>query len=1096
MKSFSSQARIVTFSLLLVLVIAAPLSASARGVQAAAPSIPPNTSLRFASFSLQQGLSQSVVNVTFQDSQGYLWFGTQDGLNRYDGYHFTIFRPDPDDPSSLSDRGIYDIAEDTHGSLWIATLVGGLNRYDRASGTFTHYFHDPDNPDSLGGNCIRSLLVDQDGRLWVGSDGGLDVFDPSQDRFVSHYRSIVGDKTSLLSNRITDILQDRTGIIWIASEAGLSYLAESAGSFIHFTHDASDPASLMGSKVNHISEDRRGDLWLGTELGLERLDRQELAFEHFTSSPKTAGKLSHPGVKSTLEDHNGNLWVATADGLNLLDRQSGLFTVYRHVDGDPASLANSISLSLYEDREGILWVGTYGGGVSELDPGHNKFPLLEYDSLSPKNISSFGLIEDHTGALWFTLYGQGVLQLDRQTGRYYLYQHDPDDPENSLLDNFAWTVSESRDGTIWIGSNQGLNALDPQTGQFTHYQNKDNQIDDPSHLGGVTAGFTLEDRRGRLWIAMPTGLDCFDRSTGIFTHYKSNPDEPGSLSTPNVSYIYESTQGDIWIGMYEGGLSRLDQETGQFIHYQNDPSDPQSISSNVVLSIMQDHTGAMWLGTTEGLNLFNPLDGKARHFTVKDGLPNDVVYGIVEDDQGYLWLSTNYGLSRFDPDTGSVHNYNYDDGLQSDEFNTFAFGKTRQGEIIFAGISGTNIFKPGDILDNAYVPPVVLTQLMQGGQPVSLSQAAKDPIQVTLRWPFNYFEFEFAALSYAHPENNRYAYFLEKFDQGWIDSGTYNYGRYTNLPGGTYTLHIKGTNNDGLWNETGTSLVVKVIPPVWQTWWFRIAAGLLLVGGVFGVYRLRMRSIENYNRHLKKQVDERTHEIETLFEKTKELAIIEERNRLARDLHDSAKQKAFAALAQLGAVRSLMTGEAGKAKSHLDEVEDLVYEVIQELTFLIQEMYPMALKEKGLVTFLREYIFEWENRNDIYVSLVVSQEQRLPLEIEQAMFRIAQECLANVARHSHASQVNITLNYNGSQLEMRLEDNGCGFKLDQKPAGVGMRTMQERAVMIGGSLDIDSSPGNGTRIHVRVPIQPPESPNPKPNNGGEYGTSDHHPDRG
>jgi len=546
--------------------------------------------------------------------------------------------------------------------------------------------------------------------------------------------------------------------------------------------------------------------------------------------------------------------------------------------------------------------------------------------------------------------------------------------------------------------------------------------------------------------------------------------------------------------MYEGGLSRLDQDTGKFTHYQNDPADPESISSNEVLMILQDHTGAMWLGTTEGLNQFDPQTGKAIHFTVKDGLPNDVIYGIVEDDQGYLWLSTNYGLSRFDPRTGSAHNFNYSDGLQSDEFNMYAFAKTRQGEIIFAGISGANIFRPEEIQDNEYIPPIMLTQMTQGGEPVNLPQTTALP-KVSLQWPHNYFEFEFTALSYSSPEKNHYAYYLEKFDQDWVDNGTYNYGRYTNLPGGTYTLHIKGSNNDGLWNEAGTALIVTVVPPVWQTWWFRIIAAVVVVAGGFAVYRLRVRSIESYNRDLKRQVEERTHEIETLFEKTKELAIVEERNRLARDLHDSAKQKAFAALAQLGAVRSMMNRESSSAKSHLDEVEDLVYEVIQELTFLIQEMYPMALKEKGLVTILREYLYEWENRNDIHVNLAVNHEHQLPLEIEQALYRITQESLANVARHSHASRVNINLSYNGKTVDMLLEDDGCGFILDQKPAGVGLRTMRERASMIGGSIEIDSSPGKGTRIRVCVPIQPAESANPVEINGGQNGSPNHYLDR-
>lgn len=1096
MNSAKSLAYRLSIPFLLALFAISPLAGIARAGPLASTSIPPNTPLRFTSLALDQGLSQSVVTVTYQDRQGYIWFGTQDGLNRYDGYHFTVYRPDPENMYSLNDRQILSIIEDAAGNLWIGTLLGGLNRYDRASGNFYRYVHAANDPDSLGGNCIRALYVDQDGMLWIGNDGGLDVFDPQRNVFVAHFRYDPQDPGSLPLNGVNDIHQDRQGVMWFATWKGLSYLDPSTGTFIHLTHNPDDPTSLIDNHVKMIVEDRAGDFWLGTEVGLDRLDLQTGRFEHFKPDTEIQGQLSSLNINAILEDRNGDVWVGTPEGLNLYHRESRSFTVYRHVPADLNSLTSSIILSLYEDREGNLWIGTFGGGVNMLDRGSNKFPILQYDLEQPKDISSFGLIEDHTGQLWFTLYGEGLLRLDRETGDYTLYQSDPGDPDNSLLDNFVWTVRESRDGVIWVGSNQGLNALDPAAGTFTHYTYNELKPDDPASLNGRMVGYVLEDSQGLLWIAMPTGLDCLDRETGTFTHYKYDHANPHSLSNPNVATIFESLEGEIWLGMYEGGLSRLDQQSGQFTHYRHNPNNPLSLSSDAVLVIMQDHTGAMWIGTGGGLNKFDPQNGRSVHYTAKDGLPNDVIYGIVEDDAGYLWLSTNNGLARFDPRTGSSQNYDVSDGLQSNEFNTFAFARTRAGELIFSGIAGANIFRPAMIQDNDYVPPIVLTRLSQGGDPVEVEQSAAGSQTVTLRWPHNYFEFEFAALSYANPEKNQYAYRLDNFDQDWIANGANSFGRYTNLPGGTYTLRIRGSNNDGVWNEAGASITVTVVPPAWQTWWFRGVAVAFLAAVAFGIYRLRVRDIEGYNRHLKRQVDERTREIESLFEQTKELAIIEERNRLARDLHDSAKQKAFAALAQLGAVRSMLTRDPNLAKSHLDEVEDLVYEVIQELTFLIQEMYPIALKEKGLLAVLFEYLYEWENRNNIHVHLTANQEQRLPLETEQALYRITQESLANVARHSHASLVNVDLSYNGETVEMVLRDNGCGFNVDQKPAGVGLRTMQERAALIGGCFEIDSTPGEGTCIRVCAPVKRTESSSPCESNGGYHVSSNHHPDRG
>jgi signal transduction histidine kinase len=360
--------------------------------------------------------------------------------------------------------------------------------------------------------------------------------------------------------------------------------------------------------------------------------------------------------------------------------------------------------------------------------------------------------------------------------------------------------------------------------------------------------------------------------------------------------------------------------------------------------------------------------------------------------------------------------------------------------------------------------------LTQAEKPIDAESSVGNIREITLKWPANSFEFEFAALSFAEPKKNHYAYALEGFDADWNEIGGKHEGRYTNLPGGEYTLRLKGANNDGIWNESGATLKVIVIPPFWQTWWFFALAGLVIITTVWTGYRLRIRSIESHRQELERQVAERTREIERLFEQMKELAIVEERNRLARELHDSAKQKAFAALAQIGAANGLIQRNTVAAQKHIAEAENLVHDVIQELTFLIQEMYPMALKEKGLVVTLREYAFEWESRNDINTSLRVEGEGQLPLKVEQSLYRITQETLANAARHSHASSVNMALVYASDKVSLRIEDDGCGFDVAQKPKGVGLRSIKERAESVGGTFVLESSPGNGTRIEVIIPI--------------------------
>ena len=459
------------------------------------------------------------------------------------------------------------------------------------------------------------------------------------------------------------------------------------------------------------------------------------------------------------------------------------------------------------------------------------------------------------------------------------------------------------------------------------------------------------------------------------------------------------------------------------------------------------------------------------HYGEEDGLPNNVIYGILEDDKGYLWLSTNHGISRFDPTTGrSVRNYTVDDGLQGNEFSPNASARDKAGNLYFGGVNGLTVFHPALISDSPFVPPVVLLSITQDGLPLNGDTVPELLQEITLRWPQRSFEFEYSALSYAQPAKNQYAYMLENFDQDWNQVGNRRDGRYTNLPGGNYVLRIKASNQDGIWNETGISIRVMVVPPIWQTLWFRLTYRRLVLALGLTAYWLRIKSIQSYNRELERQVRDRTQEIEKLFEKTKELAVVEERNRLARELHDSAKQKAFAALAQLGTANGILKKNPKAARNHLDEAENLVYEVIEELTFLIQEMYPVALKEKGLAATLREYVFEWENRTDIQADVHIEDERRLSLDIEQAIYRVVQEALSNVSRHSRATHVEVVLSYDKDSVIVIIADNGCGFDQEAKPTGVGLRSIRERIESLGGVVEIESLPDCGTRLTVHLPI--------------------------
>jgi ligand-binding sensor domain-containing protein/signal transduction histidine kinase len=1250
---------------------AAPINRPSPQSHASSASLPQicNCVLQFDHISIEQGLSQSSVHVIFQDHRGFLWFGTQDGLNRFDGYNFKAFKPEPSNPNSISNGWITDIVEDQDGYLWIGTSLAGVNRYDPSNGQFTQYRHNEDDPASVNDNHISALLVDTDNRLWVGTLSGLDRFEPETASF-HHYPYVEPQQNAedgnngntaapganansfryypglvqsnkLSSKIVSQIFQDSLGRLWIGTtDGGLNRFDEQQGTFTAYqnveselTTIASDPTTISSNRVTAISEDSRGSLWIGTANGLNLFNPETGEFQLYLHEKDNPNSISDDSINALYTDRSGNLWIGTANGLDRLHKDGVRFTHYHNDPSFPKSISKNYIMSIYEDRGGVLWFGTSGGGVNKYDRASARFAYYRNDPVDPHSLSGNFIVPvavDSFGNAWIGTDGNGLNRFNWKTGEVRRYVNDPDH-SNSLGSDWLISLLEDSHGMIWIGTGNGLDRLDPKHNIFTHFRH------DPTNPGSLSANrvYTIfEDSKQQLWIGTFLGMDRLDKKTGTFTHYRFEPNDPNSLSGNKVFSIYEDKENNLWIGTAESGLNRFDPGTGTFTHYRHDPKNEQSISSDSIISIYQDTKGRLWIGTTGGgLNLYHPETDTFTLYLEKDGLPNGFVYGILEDEQGYLWMSTNFGISRFDPETETFRNFDAEDGLQSNEFNSNAYAKGKDGEFYFGGINGLTVFDPSHIADNPYLPQVALTSLTQDDQPIMLDTSVEATQNVLLEWPQNSLEFEFAALSYNQPDKNKYAYKLEGFDTNWHFIGTKRDGRYTNLPGGEYTLLLKASNSDGIWNEVPARINVTVIPPIWQMFGFRILVLIGTLALIAGGVRLRTRSIREHNRALERLVQERTHALEKrgrelealyqadekilrnvslnqvfqtlvdvavdllhadrsvvfawdekqtkvrprvshgysvqtlkvmefargegnvgqvlatgkpvivplldpetmrpdvraaiiaegiqsfvhlpivvdhrvvavfnvaftrpdfigedtirlfsaladraslsianmeLFEQTKDLAVMEERSRLARDLHDSAKQKAFAALAQLGTARGILNGNGNVATLHLDQAENLVSDVIQELTFLVQEIYPIALQEKGLATVLREYIFEWENRNDSTAKLVIRNERRLPLEVEQAIYRVTQESLANVARHSNASRVDIALVYNADSVQLSLSDDGCGFDASVKSQGMGLRSIRERVSSVHGTVQIQSAPGHGTRILVQVPVK-------------------------
>jgi signal transduction histidine kinase/ligand-binding sensor domain-containing protein len=823
--------------------------------------------VKFKKLSTAEGLSVENATCILQDRKGFMWFGTRDGLNKYDGYEFTVYRSNPADSTSLSGNFILDIKEDKQGNLWIATSEGGISRYDWKDDTFTHYLNDPANPASLSNNVAQSILVDKEDNLWVGTKSGLDRLDKKTNRFI-HYRHHPEDPASLTDNHVNTILEDSKGQLWIGTyNGGLDRFDRQTATFTHFRHDPADSHSISENNILSLFEDREGTLWAGTNgSGLNKLDQKTNSFTRFRHDPRDINTLTSNTIRSIHEDSKGYLWIATENGgLNLHDKKSKF---YRYLPGgtDPFAIGAISLWDIYKDQKGNLWIATYGGGVSFMDNDPVKFECYQKKSGNFTDNYILAFMEDDEGHIWMGT-GSGLLVLSSKgdTLRQYRHQTAP----NSLPSDVVLAVKQSRDREIFVGTYRGGLSLlkDPKATSFYNFP-----IDTAGN-NGITNNIVhslAEDKQGNWWIGtLSGGLIYYDKQRKTFTryYYKTHAKDSMATTPPVIYTLLQDKKENLWIGTQGDGLDVWDQATKRFIHYNHERKDPASLSNDIINTIFQDSNGNLWIGTHEGLNLFHPDTRTFTHYSQKDGLANNVIQSILEDDRGNLWLGTNNGLTKFNPAAKNFRNYEVNDGLQGNTFNHDACLKTTKGEMFFGGSRGFNRFHPDSVYTNPFIPPVFITDFQVFNK--SVKPAKDSPLtthinqarEIILSYKQSVFSFEFSALNYTLPEKNQYAYWLEGFDREWNYVGTQRKATYTNLDPGEYIFHVKASNNDGLWNEKGTAIKIIITPPYWATWWFRILTGVVVAGGVFGFYWYRLQSVKKQKEQLEIQVTERTKEV-------------------------------------------------------------------------------------------------------------------------------------------------------------------------------------------------------------------------------------------
>jgi len=997
--------------------------------------------LTFRTLSSANGLSENSVYCMAQDRRGFLWVGTQDGLSRYDGASFRIFRNDPQRAGSLSSNFIRALASDQQGQLWVGTGGGGVCRYNPLTDRFRTFQHDADSSGGLVDNFVWSVFCDRQGQVWVGTETGLQRFDPRTGRF-QLFRHHLAGPVSARRNSIRSIAQDRNGRLWVGTGEGrVSFVSVAAGTL------EPDSRWPLTSSITAVCPDTRAGLWVGTETdGLGHLPAKVGAPRFFRAAAAQPGSLPDNAVKAIWQDAHGLVWVGTNEGLARYLPVTESFVTYRHQLGAAHSLADNRVLTLFQDRSGLLWAGTESGVSSfETRPGAFITYPISANSAAPDPV--WAVSEDGQGRVWVGTESEGLVCYDSVTKRRVQFRHDPQDP-GSLSEDFIRALCFDQQGRLWVGTqSQGLDCLEPGATRFTHYRHS---LTEPNSLSADFIRSVSSDRQGRLWVGTEAGLTLFEPELSRFTIFRHDPRDPRSLSNNFVRAVLQDRRGAVWVGTGDG-LSRFNPATRQFDNFRADPHDPTGLSSSRVRCIVEDYAGQLWFGT-EGGGLCR-FDGAGRFTTFREpqGLPNDVVYGILEDVHHDLWVSTNKGVARFTPASTQFHTFDVRDGLPHDEFNAGAYHRSQQsGRLYFGGVKGMVTFRPTAVPANVVPPPVVLTGFRKFNQSVELDTSITERRSIRLAPRDYFFSLEFAALNYRLPDKNRYAYMLENFDPDWVQAGTRHEATYTNLDPGTYTFRVRATNNDGLWNPVGTSLVIVVQPPWYGTWWFRILVSWVVFALLFLAYQLRIRQV---------------------------LALERVRHSIARDLHDDmgSTLSSISILSQI-ARNHQRQERPEQAAALLEQIGDSSHRMLDAMDDIVWTINPAHDSLEDVMARMRSFASDVLEARGIDLHFRTDPSVaglRLSMRARREFFLLFKEAVNNLAKYAQCRRATISLTYEQQRLLLIVQDDGVGFN-PADPAqggGNGMTNMRTRADALGGVLTISTAPGQGTTMRLSIPLK-------------------------